>query len=389
MLVGFHERGRASSPTCANATWCRARSRHCCRRCASWWRACRSATGCRRSRSRWAIARRATASSRATHVLVFRDPGAADARRRGALRAFADAHGVEFWLQTGGPATVVPFRSRRPRPRPMRCPSSTSSCRSRRPSSRRSTPHVNRVLVRRAVALLDPRAGRARRRLLLRPRQLHAADRAARRRGRSASRARLPLVRARRGECARTTAWQRSARDSIGRRPVRRDAGKHRRAAAARQGADRPAARRRRRARAARCPRRCDERALEADRLRELQPGDARARRLGARARARLLGSMRRAWSTCSRTPRTSSRSRCSSQPAPNDGTARRSRSEMKKGTPYQGAPFKARCRGPGCRQRGGNPGRCALPAWRAPLRRYSLLPLVIPSNASRLLNTL
>ena len=40
-------------------------------------------------------------------------PRAADARRtRRSCVAFADAHGVEFWLQTGGPATVVPFYPR-------------------------------------------------------------------------------------------------------------------------------------------------------------------------------------------------------------------------------------------------------------------------------------
>src|SRR6185295_1209297 len=27
-----------------------------------------------------------------------------------ALATFEDTHGVEFWLQSGGPATVVPFR---------------------------------------------------------------------------------------------------------------------------------------------------------------------------------------------------------------------------------------------------------------------------------------
>jgi 23S rRNA (uracil1939-C5)-methyltransferase len=74
------------------------------------------------------------------------------------LTAFADAHRVEFWLQTGGPATVAPFHPR------------TSSLAYTLPEFAVTMPFgpaeftqvndaINRVLVRRAVALLAPQPG--------------------------------------------------------------------------------------------------------------------------------------------------------------------------------------------------------------------------------------
>ena len=59
--------------------------------------------------------------------------------------------------------------------------------------------------------------------------------------------------------------------------------------------------------------RRCRTRLAAAHRLRLLRPGDARARRRRPGPHARASGWPRRAWSTCSRTPRTSRASRCSS----------------------------------------------------------------------------
>jgi 23S rRNA (uracil1939-C5)-methyltransferase len=74
------------------------------------------------------------------------------------LIAFADTHGVEFWLQTGGPATVVPFHPR------------NSSLAYSLPEFDVTIPFgpaeftqvneaINRVLVRRAVTLLAPQPG--------------------------------------------------------------------------------------------------------------------------------------------------------------------------------------------------------------------------------------
>jgi len=74
------------------------------------------------------------------------------------LVAFADEHGVDFWLQTGGPDTVVPFHPK------------DASLAYTLPEFGVTLPYaptdftqvntaVNRVLVRRALALLDPQPG--------------------------------------------------------------------------------------------------------------------------------------------------------------------------------------------------------------------------------------
>ena len=43
------------------------------------------------------------------YALVLRILAPLTSEDEAKLVAFADAHGVEFWLQTGGPHTVVPF----------------------------------------------------------------------------------------------------------------------------------------------------------------------------------------------------------------------------------------------------------------------------------------
>ena len=92
------------------------------------------------------------------YVLVLRilAPLAPDDETR--LRDFADRHGVALWTQTGGPATVLPFHP------------ATSSLTYLLPESGVVMPFaptdftqvnsaINRVLVRRALALLDPQPG--------------------------------------------------------------------------------------------------------------------------------------------------------------------------------------------------------------------------------------
>jgi 23S rRNA (uracil1939-C5)-methyltransferase len=69
---------------------------------------------------------------------------------------FAVAHGVEFWLQTGGPATVVPFH---PRDASLayRLPEFSVEMPFAPTDFTQVNSAINRVLVRRAVTLLDPR----------------------------------------------------------------------------------------------------------------------------------------------------------------------------------------------------------------------------------------
>ncbi len=121
-------------------------------------------------------------------VLVLRNlepPTPADERE---LAAFADRHGVRFYLQPQGPASV---RALHPAARALRYALPDFSVRiDFEPTdfTQVNTP-MNRMLVRRAIGMLQPAPGERDRRLFLRARQLHAADRAARRDASSASRA--------------------------------------------------------------------------------------------------------------------------------------------------------------------------------------------------------
>jgi 23S rRNA (uracil1939-C5)-methyltransferase len=91
-------------------------------------------------------------------ALVFRilEPLTPDDEDR--FRAFADRHGVDVWLQPGGPATAAPFHpvdSRLAYTLPefgVVVPFGPTEF-------TQVNPHINRVLVRRAMALLEPRRG--------------------------------------------------------------------------------------------------------------------------------------------------------------------------------------------------------------------------------------
>jgi len=98
------------------------------------------------------------ASERLVHALVLRILAPLTVADEAKLVAFGDANGVEFWLQPGGPETVVPFHP----------PGATLAY--TLPEFDVALPfaptdftqvnaHVNRVLVGRAVRLLDPRPG--------------------------------------------------------------------------------------------------------------------------------------------------------------------------------------------------------------------------------------
>jgi 23S rRNA (uracil1939-C5)-methyltransferase len=92
------------------------------------------------------------------YVLVLRILEPLSVTDEARLVAFADAHGVEFWLQPGGPDTVVPFH-----PRASTLAYTLPEFDVALPFSptdfTQVNPEVNRVLVRRAVRLLDPRPG--------------------------------------------------------------------------------------------------------------------------------------------------------------------------------------------------------------------------------------
>jgi 23S rRNA (uracil1939-C5)-methyltransferase len=103
-------------------------------------------------------ARDASGETEPIHALVFRvlEPPTADDEAR--LRAFANLHGIDVWLQRGGPATATPLH-----PPDSRLAYTLPEFDVVLPFGptefTQVNPHINRVLVRRAVALLDPRPG--------------------------------------------------------------------------------------------------------------------------------------------------------------------------------------------------------------------------------------
>lgn len=92
-------------------------------------------------------------------VLVLRILEALEPADEPLLREFADRHGVQLWLQTKGPETATPFH-------PLGRPELTYSLPEfgltypfMPTEFTQVNPQINRVLVRRAVRLLDPQPG--------------------------------------------------------------------------------------------------------------------------------------------------------------------------------------------------------------------------------------
>ncbi len=92
-------------------------------------------------------------------VLVFRvlePPSSAD---QALLRAFADLHRVVLYLQPGGPDSAQPFHPPHPPPLRYRLPDFDIEFPFRPTDFTQVNHQVNRVLVRRTIALLDPHPG--------------------------------------------------------------------------------------------------------------------------------------------------------------------------------------------------------------------------------------
>jgi 23S rRNA (uracil1939-C5)-methyltransferase len=91
-------------------------------------------------------------------VLVVRNP-AARRRRRGRVPAFADRHGVQFWLQPAGPASAQPFHPLDAPPLYYALPEYGLRLYFAPTDFTQVNHAVNAILVRRALALLAPRPG--------------------------------------------------------------------------------------------------------------------------------------------------------------------------------------------------------------------------------------
>ncbi|HEX8987208.1 MAG TPA: 23S rRNA (uracil(1939)-C(5))-methyltransferase RlmD [Rhodocyclaceae bacterium] len=92
-------------------------------------------------------------------VLVFRILEALTEQDRKLLREFADRHGVVIYLQTGGPATAALFHPAGAPPLAYSLPDFGVSLRFSPTEFTQVNHGVNRMLVRRAMALLKPETG--------------------------------------------------------------------------------------------------------------------------------------------------------------------------------------------------------------------------------------
>jgi 23S rRNA (uracil1939-C5)-methyltransferase len=92
-------------------------------------------------------------------VFVLRHLEPIPAEDAAKLRAFADRHGIQWWLQPKGPETAHPFHPLEAPALDYRLPEFGLSLRYRPTEFTQVNADVNRVLVRRAVDLLDPRPG--------------------------------------------------------------------------------------------------------------------------------------------------------------------------------------------------------------------------------------
>ncbi|MBI3140937.1 MAG: 23S rRNA (uracil(1939)-C(5))-methyltransferase RlmD [Rhodocyclales bacterium] len=75
------------------------------------------------------------------------------------LRAFAERHGIQFWLQPGGPESAHPFHPADAPPLAYALPDFGLRLHFRPNEFTQVNHGINRTLVRRAIALLDPRPG--------------------------------------------------------------------------------------------------------------------------------------------------------------------------------------------------------------------------------------
>lgn len=92
-------------------------------------------------------------------VLVLRILDPLSAADEDALRGFAAKHGIQFWLQTAGPDTATPFFPTDAPPLYYSLPEFGVRIHFRPTDFTQVNHAVNRILVRHALALLDPRPG--------------------------------------------------------------------------------------------------------------------------------------------------------------------------------------------------------------------------------------
>jgi 23S rRNA (uracil1939-C5)-methyltransferase len=88
-------------------------------------------------------------------ALVFRHLVALTTEDRRDLRRFAETHGVQVWLQPGGPDSIAPFWPERPDPLQYALPEFDIEIRFGPTDFTQVNADVNRLMVRRAIDLLE------------------------------------------------------------------------------------------------------------------------------------------------------------------------------------------------------------------------------------------
>lgn len=99
------------------------------------------------------------AVSDATTVLVFRNLLPLKPKDEAALAAFADAEGVQVWLQPGGPESIRPLQPKNGPGLVYTLPEFDVRVAFRATDFTQVNVHINRLLIRRSMQLLDPRPG--------------------------------------------------------------------------------------------------------------------------------------------------------------------------------------------------------------------------------------
>ena len=92
-------------------------------------------------------------------VLVLRVMDTPSSEDEIALRAFADQHKIQFWLQTGGPDTIVPFHPLNAPPLSYSLPEFGVTMPFAPGEFTQVNSALNRVMISRAMRLLDPQPG--------------------------------------------------------------------------------------------------------------------------------------------------------------------------------------------------------------------------------------
>ncbi len=147
---GFTKSAAVSWPICRLAKSCLHAFPGSSCHCGNWWKACRSASD---------LPQIEVSLGEDVDVLVLRILEPLIPQDEALLKAFADQHHIQFFLQPGGPATAYPFYPKNAPELNYTLPEFDVVMPFHPTEFTQVNPSMNRVLVRRALNLLDPQPG--------------------------------------------------------------------------------------------------------------------------------------------------------------------------------------------------------------------------------------